>query len=704
MNEILENYKIFCNYDKNRNNDNFNNEYNLTDEELQSFKRSITVTAPEIIGSLIQNPNFQYNGSYGRNNPMADCPHIDIQDQEFSEFEGEKFFLAYIFEKDCSYFYLSLCFEVGESRNAARRDLLRETSNNFRELLKNHINSDDLLESMDLNSTNEYPKCYENANIFAKRYDKDNLPSPEEFIADLRFFLDLYEISKDVYFHKFLLDDYTTSSNEINSSILFNRFLGFKGIFFNQETIENYLLSLKVKPFIILTGNSGTGKTRLSQLFAEYLSNKIGGNNRIIPVGANWTDNRNVFGYYNVISKRYQSTPALSLINEASEENNKEKPYFLILDEMNLSHVERYFSDFLSSIESKKPIPLHNRQINNVNNGDIEGSNENNADNGNNNNSEIKDENNNTIKSDLIIPPNLFVVGTVNVDETTYMFSPKVLDRANVLEFETFSPSTITIDGFFNNSFGENNFENVSFNQINYLENPLSDLGILDNPMSFFKEELNSVKIIKSNDKKEEEVAEHMGEEPTEPTEEEVGGAEPVGDEETDDYSSDDGIESDVVAEDNNTVQITYSDEYLWGALSHQLTCLHNILKKSGFDFGFRVVKEVTAFMYVSWKYENRPDEFVNWDRYFDAQIKQKILPKIHGSKKVLGDTLDELLAFCIGCEVVALDDKLINLESNENSEKYEFSPTNTKYPNSAMKIAEMREVLEKQRYVSFIN
>ena len=71
---------------------------------------------------------------------------------------------------------------------------------------------------------------------------------------------------------------------------------------------------------------------------------------------------------------------------------------------MNLSHVERYFADFLSALESGEKIPLHKNIV-----------------------SEIEQE--------MKLPNNLMVVGTVNVDETTYMFSPKVLDRANVIEF-----------------------------------------------------------------------------------------------------------------------------------------------------------------------------------------------------------------------------------------------------------------------------
>ena len=78
--------------------------------------------------------------------------------------------------------------------------------------------------------------------------------------------------------------------------------------------------------------------------------------------------------------------------------------------------------------------------------------------------------------------------------------------------------------------------------------------------------------------------------------------------------------------------------------------------------------------MLVAYKYEGCPDNWANWKRYFDAQIKQKMLPKLHGSQKIIGKTLDELLQAC------------------------------AEYPTSKAKLKEMIDVLDKQRYVSFIN
>ena len=108
--------------------------------------------------------------------------------------------------------------------------------------------------------------------------------------------------------------------------------------------------------------------------------------------------------------KTYVAPPALRIILKALA--NLEKPYFLILDEMNLSHVERYFADFLSSMESKEPLKLHDCA------------------------EALKTEDGMIVEGKVAWPNNLFVIGTVNIDETTYMFSPKVLDRAHVIEFK----------------------------------------------------------------------------------------------------------------------------------------------------------------------------------------------------------------------------------------------------------------------------
>jgi len=173
---------------------------------------------------------------------------------------------------------------------------------------------------------------------------------------------------------------------------------------------------LCTKPFVICSGLSGSGKTKLAQAFAQWItvdeSQYV-----IVPVGADWTNREPLLGYPNALEKLEYVSPengVLDLMIRAkndydiylSDETKVPKPYFLILDEMNLSHVERYFADFLSTMESGDKIPLHKIENDSL-----------------------------IVPSSIKLPKNLFIVGTVNIDETTYMFSPKVLDRANTIEF-----------------------------------------------------------------------------------------------------------------------------------------------------------------------------------------------------------------------------------------------------------------------------
>ena len=202
---------------------------------------------------------------------------------------------------------------------------------------------------------------------------------------------------------------------------------------------ESYQIVLKkclhTKPFAILTGNSGTGKTHLAEALAATYRNhdhiEKSTNFATVPVGADWTDSRAVVGFVNHLREGqldgsksarpiYQSTAVVDLLLSAKSDTDREIPHFLILDEMNLSHVERYFADFLSAMESQEGrLRLHDEGPRDEVtfrlprfDGDPVG-----------------------VPRTLVYPENLFVIGTVNIDETTYMFSPKVLDRAHVIEF-----------------------------------------------------------------------------------------------------------------------------------------------------------------------------------------------------------------------------------------------------------------------------
>lgn len=192
----------------------------------------------------------------------------------------------------------------------------------------------------------------------------------------------------------------SVSDGDNGSDKDFFDYLERKGIFIRREVVENFLISVKAKPFVILSGSTGNGKTALAKAYGEFMRDRFDGDYKLVAVGSNWTESRFILGYVNPIFNRFVRTPSYDIIETANE--NPDRPYVLILDEMNLSRVEYYFSDLLSAMESGEPIEVD------------EGG---------------------EYPVQLRFTDNLVVIGTVNMDETTNVFSPKVLDRANVIAF-----------------------------------------------------------------------------------------------------------------------------------------------------------------------------------------------------------------------------------------------------------------------------
>jgi hypothetical protein len=264
---------------------------------------------------------------------------------------------------------------------------------------------------------------------------------------------------------------------------------------------------------------------------------------RVIPVGSDWTNREPIFGYPDALTSgiyRLPSSGALQLI--ISAQNDPNHPYFLILDEMNLSHVERYFADVLSGMESDQSINLHEMDSQ-------------------------KDVNGVEVPKEIYLSPNLFVIGTVNVDETTYMFSPKVLDRANVIECMV-------------------NYEEIS----GFLQNPvpLDMSGIVGQGAAY-----STLFVAEARRKN----------------------------------ITWDGVKSNV-------------DDSARKSANKTLEELFKQLESVGAEFGYRPAYEISRFMYYHALITGNA-----WsaDIGLDAAIMQKLLPKLHGSKTKLGPLFTEL-------------------------------------------------------------
>lgn len=215
-----------------------------------------------------------------------------------------------------------------------------------------------------------------------------------------------------------------------------------------------YLTALRTKPFMLLAGISGTGKSRIVRKLAQATSTQHYANesdrwddNRpenfeLIQVKPNWHNSMDVVGFYSNISKKYEFTPFVEFIVKAWQ--HKDTPYFLCLDEMNLAPVEEYFAEFLSAIESRST----DSEGNYITDPIIKpfkdfGKNDIGEDIGKNMLKHLFGEADPIDKNPLAVqfyekgltlPPNLMVMGTVNMDETTFSFSRKVLDRAMSVE------------------------------------------------------------------------------------------------------------------------------------------------------------------------------------------------------------------------------------------------------------------------------
>ncbi len=354
---------------------------------------------------------------------------------------------------------------------------------------------------------------------------------------------------------RFVIEDFLTA-------------LEFSGLSYSNKLITRFTASLLTKPFLILTGLSGSGKTKLAQAFVQWICQDEA-QFRIIPVGADWTNREPLLGYPNALKPEEYVKPdsgVLDLIIQANQQ--PDLSHFLILDEMNLSHVERYFADFLSVMESKEEIPLYAEGT--VQNG---------------------------VPAKLKVPSNLFIIGTVNIDETTNMFSPKVLDRANTIEFR-----------------------------------------VTQNEMKKFLGNIRDINM--------------------------------------------DVLTGKGVGMAKSFLEMAASKEFASveiPEINEVLVQFFGELKKTGAEFGYRSATEILRLIHQLTVLDN----MLTTNQKIDISIMQKLLPKLHGSRRKLCPVLETLGSFCISGNVSIIKDVFDKAD-------FDYNGASVLYPLSLEKIARM--------------
>ncbi len=385
---------------------------------------------PKIITdfNFIDNNIYVAKGSYGNGN-WTHTPWVAVFDKRITQTAQEGVYIVYIFSSDMTKVYLTLNQGCTKLKNSSgKREAIRVMQGISNEV-RHKINAVDFSKDNNLHIGHE---LYEKGSIFYKAYDIEDIPEDTQLVNDLKKMMDIYQ-----EYYKGIFNNSSGNNHEgidiempevINTEFnvkeeveRISLYIKSKGFTYSDDLIMNFYLALKSKPFVILAGTSGTGKSKLARLFAEAIgATSENGRFKLIAVRPDWSDSTDLLGYKD-LNGNFNIGVLAKIISKAND--NPEEPFFVCLDEMNLARVEYYLSDILSIMESRKWSSdrivtdklMDEEYIQNIDN---------------------RDKNNNVERiKDIIIPDNLYIIGTVNMDETTFPFSKKVLDRANTIEF-----------------------------------------------------------------------------------------------------------------------------------------------------------------------------------------------------------------------------------------------------------------------------
>jgi hypothetical protein len=363
-------------------------------------------------------PHLQVSWSAGLGRKAA-IPWIALMDSRETTSTQEGVYCVFLIREDLSGFYLTLAQGVTKPRRdypiaAEYETFVRDKVAKLRRLAARLESRDFHLDGrIDLRGSRQLARDYEGATAAYKFYAAESIPSDAELEPDLETVLTAYDRylqlsperpanaqdPPDIEIAETGPFDLKVAVNDLTSRI---KALGY---IFEPWQLAAYVAAIRTKPFVILAGITGTGKSTLPRLVAD----STGGRCEIVPVRPDWTDSSDVLGYRD-LQGIFRPGTVLQAAREASQEPNKY--WTCVLDEMNLARVEQYLAELLSRIEQRHALASGGyASLPLLASG------------------QAPDE-----WARVAIPPNLAIVGTVNMDESAHGFSRKVLDRAFTLE------------------------------------------------------------------------------------------------------------------------------------------------------------------------------------------------------------------------------------------------------------------------------
>lgn len=409
--------KILANYLAARARGTFGRSHDLW-SVFESLERAFAHGA--VVGSR---QDLKVSWSMGQGN-WAKVPWIAFLDSRETNTTRYGIYCCYLFRQDMSGVYLTYNQGVTELINKRGRSEARDVMHSKAEELRGDSSrltehGFSLDDNIDLRSDSSLAAEYEHSTIAYKLYEAGAVPTDRELLQDLEAVLRAY----DTYLRA-QHSDRGNENHQFEAKVpqaefpppetidldSVESYIAQKGFVFEPWQIAAYVTALRTKPFVILAGVSGTGKSKLPQLVADA----TGAECTLLPVRPNWTDSSDVLGYQD-LQGHFRPGSLLQFARTAEE--NPSKHHICIIDEMNLARVEYYFAEVLSRMEDRDAVKsggYGSRPLLNL---------------------DLAPGESHWAKQGL--PPNLAIVGTVNMDETTHSFSRKVLDRAFTLEFSS---------------------------------------------------------------------------------------------------------------------------------------------------------------------------------------------------------------------------------------------------------------------------